>query len=116
MAKAAKPAGKKPAGKKAMTKSQFVAHLAEKAELSKKQIDVILNEIVEVVKGQVSSKGPGKFVFPGLARFTLKHKPAVQGGVTKTNPLNGKTYVTQDKPAKNVVRARPVKALQESMN
>ena len=34
MAKAAQPAGKKSAGKKAMTKSQFVAHLAEKAQVT----------------------------------------------------------------------------------
>lgn len=116
MAKAAKPAGKKSSSKKAMTKSQFVAHLAEKAEVSKKQVDAILSEIVDVVKSQVSPKGPGKFVFPGLARFTLKHKPEVKGGVKKINPLTKTEYITKDKPASNVVRARPVKALQESMN
>jgi|SRR5262245_881648 len=116
MAKAAKPAGKKPAGKKAMTKSQFVAHLAEKAQLPKKQIDAILTEIVEVVKGQVGTKGPGKFVFPGLARFTLKQKPAVKGGETKRNPLTGQDYVTKDKPAQNVVRSRAVKTFIQSLN
>jgi nucleoid DNA-binding protein len=116
MAKAAKPAGKKSSGKKAMTKSQFVAHLAEKAEITKKQVDAILTEIVDVIKSQVSTTGPGKFVFPGLARFTLKHKPAVQGGVKKINPLTKTEYITKDKPASNVVRARPVKALQEAMN
>jgi nucleoid DNA-binding protein len=112
MGKAAKPAGKKSGGKKAMTKSQFVAHLADKAGLSKKQIDAILGEIVDVVKAQVSTKGAGKFVFPGLARFTLKHKPAVKGGETKRNPLTGQDYVTKDKPESWVIRARAVKSLQ----
>jgi nucleoid DNA-binding protein len=112
MGKAAKPAGKKPGGKKAMTKSQFVAHLAEKSGLTKKQVDALLTEIVDVVKNQVSTKGPGKFVFPGLARFTLKHKPAVKGGETKRNPLTGQDYVTKDKPESWVIRARAVKALQ----
>lgn len=116
MAKAAKPAGKKSGGKKAMTKSQFVAHLADKAEVSKKQIDAILCEIVEVVKSQVGPHGPKKFVFPGLARFTLKQKPAVKGGEKKINPLTKTEYITKDKPASNVVRARPVKALLLAMN
>jgi nucleoid DNA-binding protein len=116
MAKAAKPMGKKPGGKKAMTKSQFVAHLADKAGVTKKQIDAILTEIVEVIKGQVGPGGPKKFVFPGLARFTLKQKPAVKGGERKINPLTKTEYITKDKPAQNVVRARPVKALILSLN
>jgi nucleoid DNA-binding protein len=116
MAKAAKPAGKKGGGKKAMTKSQFVAHLADKAGVTKKQIDQILGEIVEVIKSQVGPSGPKKFVFPGLARFTLKQKPAVKGGEKKINPLTKTEYITKDKPAQNVVRARPVKALLLSMN
>jgi nucleoid DNA-binding protein len=116
MAKAAKPAGKKPGGKKAMTKSQFVAHLADKAEVTKKQIDTILGEIVEVIRKEVGPGGPKKFVFPGLARFTLKQKPAVKGGEKKINPLTKTEYITKDKPAQNVVRARPVKALILSLN
>src|SRR5262245_39451483 len=68
MAKAAKGGAKK-AAKKALTKSQFVAHLAEKTELSKKQVDAVLTEIVATVTDQL--KDAGKFVFPGLARMTL---------------------------------------------
>jgi nucleoid DNA-binding protein len=116
MAKAAKPAGKKPGGKKAMTKSQFIGHLADKAGVTKKQVDAILNEIVEVIKREVGPSGPKKFVLPGLARFTLKQKPAVKGGERKINPLTKTEYITKDKPAQNVIRARPVKALTLSIN
>jgi nucleoid DNA-binding protein len=91
MAKAAKaPTAKKPAGKKALTKSQLIAHLAEKTELSKKQVDAVLNEILETIKGQLGTKGPGKFVFPGLARMTLTRREGVKGGITKINRLTGK--------------------------
>lgn len=113
MAKAAKPAAKKSA--KAMTKSQFIASLAEKTELSKKQVDTLLNEIIEAIKSQLGGKGPGKFVFPGLARMTLTHREGVKGGVTKVNPLNGKTYVTKDKPAYNQIKIRPIKSLKEAL-
>ena len=116
MAKAAKPAGKKPGGRKAMTKSQFISHLAEKAGVTKKQVDTILGEIVEVVKKEVGPNGPKKFVLPGLARFVLKQKPAVKGGERKINPLTKTEYITKDKPAQNVIRARPVKALTQALN
>jgi len=115
MAKAAKPGAKKPGGKKTMTKSQFVAHLAEKAGITKKQVDGILTEIIEVVKTQVGPKGAGKFVFPGLCRVTVTHKEAVPGGEKKINRLTGQEYITKPKPAHNVVRLRPVKQLKEQL-
>jgi nucleoid DNA-binding protein len=115
MAKAAaKPAAKK-ADKKALTKSQLIALLAEKTTLTKKQIDTVLNEIIESIKHQLGTKGPGKFVFPGLARLTLTRREGVKGGITKINRLTGKEYVTKDKPAYNQVKIRPIKAIKESL-
>jgi nucleoid DNA-binding protein len=115
MAKTAKPAAKKVVEKKALTKSQLIAHLAEKTELSKKQVDTVLNEIIEAIKLQLGSKGPGKFVFPGLARLTLTRREGVKGGITKINRLTGKEYTTKDKPAYNQVKIRPIKAIKESL-
>lgn len=110
MAKAAK------AGKKAMTKSAFVAELAEKTELSKKQVDAVLDGVIEIVTAQLSGKGAGKFTIPGLARLSVTKRKAVKGGVEKTNPLNGQKYITKDKPASIRVNMRPVKALKEALN
>jgi nucleoid DNA-binding protein len=114
MAKASNGAAKK-AGKKAMTKSAFVAHLAEKTALTKKQVESVLDEVVEVVKTQLGPKGAGKFVLPGLARFTLSRRKAVKGGQKKINPLNGQEYVTKDKPASNRVNIRPAKVFKEAL-
>jgi nucleoid DNA-binding protein len=105
----------KSGGKKTMTKSAFVTHLADKTALTKKQVEAVLNEIVETVKGQLGSKGPGKFVFPGLARLTLTKMKAVKGGVEKINPLTGQPYITKDKPAYNKVNMRPIKAVKEAL-
>ncbi len=111
MAKAAK--GGKKAGKKAMTKSQFVAHLAEKSELTKKQVDAILAEIAATITDQL--KTTGKFVFPGLARMTRTHVEAKKGGETKINPLTKTEYVTKDKPAHYKVRINPIKAMKTAL-
>jgi nucleoid DNA-binding protein len=117
MAKAAaKPAAKKAApAKKALTKSQFVSHLAEKATITKKQVEAVLDEIIEVIKTQVSTKGPGKFVFPNLCKVSVTRKPAVKGGEKKINRLTGAEYETKDKPAYNQVKLRPVKALKDAL-
>jgi len=122
MAKASKPAAKstgkgsaKKVVKKPMTKSAFVTHIAEKTELSKKQIDGVLTEIVEVVKAQLSSKGAGKIVIPGLARITLTPVKGQKGGIEKINPLNGQKYITKDKEPYNKVIVRPIKALKEAL-
>ena len=113
MAKAAKAGAKKPAAKKALTKSQLVAHLAEKSELSKKQVDAVLTVLVDTVTAEL--KGPGKFVFPGLARMTLTKVAAKKGGEKKINPLTKTEYVTKDKPAYNKVNIRPIKAIKTAL-
>jgi nucleoid DNA-binding protein len=112
MAKAAGSGGKK-AAKKAMTKSQFVAHLADKSGLTKKQIDALLTEIADTITGQLKSSG--KFVFPGLARMTRTHVEAKKGGEKKINPLTKTEYVTKDKPAHYKVRINPIKAMKTAL-
>lgn len=112
-AKGAAPKAKKAAVKKALTKSQFVAHLSEKTELTKKQIDQVLTEIVTSVTDQL--KTTGKFVFPGLARMSLTPVKAREGGVKKVNPLNGKEYETKPRPAFNKVNIRPIKAIKAAL-
>ncbi|AMV23074.1 Integration host factor subunit alpha [Gemmata sp. SH-PL17] len=114
MAKAAKAAPKK-AAKKAMTKSQLVGHLAEKTELTKKQIEAVLGAIVDTVTEQLSSSGPKKFVFPGLARMSLTQVKSRPGGEVKKNPLNGKEYTTKARPAFNKVNIRPIKAIKSAL-
>jgi nucleoid DNA-binding protein len=111
MGKAAKAGGKK----KTMTKSAFIAAVAEKTELSKKQVESVINEVVETIKGQLGPKGPGKLVLPGLARLSLSRVNAVKGGEKKINPLTKTEYVTKDRPAYNKVRINPIKALKEAL-
>ena len=103
------------AAKKALTKSAFLAELAEKTELTKKQVDAVLTGVVEMVQRELSGKGAGKLVIPGLARMSVTKVKAVKGGVEKKNPLTGSMYITKDKPAYNKVRLSPIKALKEAL-
>jgi nucleoid DNA-binding protein len=103
------------AKKKVMTKSALYTDLAEKAGLKKTEVAKVLDTLAEIAKSQLSPKGPGVFTLPGLARFKIRKVKAVKGGEKKTNPLNGKEYVTKDRPAHNKVRALPVKAFSEAL-
>jgi nucleoid DNA-binding protein len=113
MAKA--KAGAKKGGKKALTKSQLIAHIAEKTELSKKQVDSVLTTLVATVTEQLGPKGPGKFVFPGLARMTLTPVKAREGGEKKINPLTKTEYITKPRAAYNKVNIRPIKAIKTAL-
>src|SRR5947209_5684750 len=102
----------KVAAAKPMAKSVVYAHLAEKADLSKKQVAQVFTELEALIKQQL--KKVNVFNIPGLLKLKLKRTKAVKGGKTVPNPFRpGEMMVTKDKPAKNTVRARPLKNLTE---
>jgi len=105
----------KAGGKKTMTKSTLLGEIAEKTDLSKKQVESVINELIETIKNQLGPKGPGKVVVPGLARLSVTKVKAVKGGEKKINPLTKTEYITKDRPAYNKVRINPIKALKESL-
>ena len=60
----------------------------------------------------VGKKGPGVFAVPGLMKITVQHKPATKPrkGI---NPFTGQEMMFKAKPARNVVRIRPLKSLKD---
>ena len=63
------------AGKR-MSKTQFVAAVAEKSGLSKKETNAALEAITKVVTRELGKKGPGEVVLPGLIKLSVVVKPA----------------------------------------
>ena len=59
--------------------------------------------------GHKELKKNGVFVVPGFAKFVVVKKPATKArkGI---NPFNGQEMMFKAKPARRIVRARPVKA------
>jgi len=89
-----------------MTKSQILAKLAEEANLSKKDVAVLLEKIVELAYKEV--KGSGEFTVPGIGKLVKVHRKARQG----RNPATGATIQI---PAKTVVKFRVAKAAKEAV-
>ena len=99
--------------KKTRTKSQIVNELAEHSGLSKKEVNVFFDSL-QMLIGNDLKKGPGMFTVPGMLKLTVKRKPATKErkGI---NPFTGEEMMFKAKPAHNVVRARPLKNLKDSV-
>lgn len=114
-AKAA-PAKKAPAAVKAIAerqnKTQMVQQIADATELSKKQIQAVLDELSNIIEGHIKKKGVGEFVLPGLLKITTVKKPATKArkGI---NPFTGEETTFKAKPASTSVKVRPLKKLKE---
>jgi nucleoid DNA-binding protein len=101
----------KPVKGKALTKTAIYQELADSAGVTRKQVRAIFDELSDIIKRQQKKDGDS-FVLAGLFRLRLLKKKAVKGGKTKPNPFKpGETIVTKDKPARNVIRVRPLKGL-----
>jgi nucleoid DNA-binding protein len=101
-AKAAKPA----------KKSDVFASLGEKTGLSKKEIASVFSAMSELISKELGKKGPGVFVIPGLLKLKVVRKPATKAkqGV---NPFTKEPMTIKAKPARNVVKAVPLKPLKD---
>ena len=97
--------------KKAMTKTALLQELAETAGVTPKQVQILFDGLNDIIKRHLK-KNDDTFTLPGMFRLRLQKKKAVKGGKTKPNPFKpGETIVTKDKPARNVIRVRPLKGL-----
>ena len=98
---------------KAMTKSAVYQELAEDTKLSRKQVAEVFDALSKLIKRELGKKGPGVFAIPGLVRFTLKRYPATKAG-KRPNPFKpGEMMDVKAKPARNKVRPRALKGLNE---
>jgi nucleoid DNA-binding protein len=97
---------------KAATKSEILTKIAESTELSRKQVASVFDALSEQIKFAVGKKGPGVFAVPGLMKIMVIHKPAVAAhkGV---NPFTKQEQMFKAKPARKVIKVRPLKALKD---
>ncbi|MBI3242241.1 MAG: HU family DNA-binding protein [Chloroflexi bacterium] len=97
---------------KGMNKSEFVAALAEKAGLEKKQVNAVLEAISTIATSELKSSG--EMTLPGLVKLTAVHKPA-QPERPGVNPFTKQPITIKAKPATTAVKARPIKALKDAI-
>jgi nucleoid DNA-binding protein len=97
---------------KPRTKSEIYRELSEKTGLTRKQVVEVFDEMSGMIKKDLGKRGPGVFTVPGLLKVKVVRKPATKAR-KGTNPFTGEEMMFKAKPARNVVKATPLKALKD---
>ena len=97
---------------KQLSKSEILNSLSAKTELSRKQVASVIDGLGDLAKQSVGKKGPGIFVLSGLLKVVAISKPAVKArkGI---NPFTKQEQMFKAKPARRVIKIRPLKALKD---
>jgi nucleoid DNA-binding protein len=101
------------ANKKPLNKSTVYQELAAETGLTRKQIASVFDALSgTLIHRELGKKGPGVFVLPGLLKLRLVKKPATPArkGI---NPFTKEEVMFKAKPARNVVKAQPLKNLKD---
>ncbi len=89
---------------KAMTKTQIISKLAEKAAVTKKQAGAMLAGLVDIAYKEAKSG----FTIPGLGKLVVVQRKAREG----RNPATGEKIKI---PAKKVLKFRIAKAAKDAI-
>ena len=97
---------------KVMNKSEIVSGISEQTGLTKKQVSSVFDAMSGQIKKSLGKKGPGAYMLPGLMKIMVVRKPAVKArkGI---NPFTKEETTFKAKPARNVIKIRPLKNLKE---
>jgi nucleoid DNA-binding protein len=113
-AKAAPASLKATKAAKPRSKSEVFTLLADHAGISRKDVAAVFNGMSQLISQDLGKAGPGAFNVPGMMKVTVQRKPATKArkGI---NPFTGEETVFKAKPARNVVKIRPLKSLKDAV-
>jgi DNA-binding protein HU-beta len=99
---------------KLMSKSELILTIVEEHsnKLTRRDVKEVLESLANV--GYKELKKTGAFLVPGFAKFIVVRKPATKArkGI---NPFTKEPMVFKAKPARKVLKARPVKAAKDAL-
>jgi nucleoid DNA-binding protein len=97
-----------------LSKSALIQTISDKSDgkLTRKDVKGVLEAVAAI--GHTELKKNALFVVPGLVRMVVVKKPATKErkGI---NPFTKEETVFKAKPARKVVKARPVKATKDAV-
>jgi len=95
-----------------MSKTELIEAVATQSGLEKKQVTAVLDALNDVVYREL--KAENEVVLPGLLKLTAVTKPAVpeREGI---NPFTKEPTTFKAKPARKVLKPRPLKALKDAL-
>ena len=97
-----------------MSKSQLIHKIADQHSktLTRKDVKDVIESLAKI--GYMELKKSGAFLVPGFAKFVVIKKPATpeRSGI---NPFTKEPTIFKAKPARKIVKARPVKAAKDAV-
>ena|ERR1700752_3964731 len=110
-APAAKPVKISPSSK-IRTKSEIYNAIAGHSTLPRKHVVSVFEGLEALLSADLSKKGPGIVQVPGLMKVMVKRLPATKAreGI---NPFTKEKTIFKAKPARNVVKVRPMRGLKK---
>jgi nucleoid DNA-binding protein len=99
---------------KALTKTQIIANIADKTELTKKDVAGVFDALFSEIESQLKKGSAGQFTIPGLCKIAVKDveaKPKRKG----RNPADGSEIWLAPKPASRRLTIRALKGLKDSV-
>ncbi len=95
-----------------LTKTGILKAIMDMTCLSRKEVGGVLDSLGTLIELHVKSKGPGKFVLPGLLKINVVKKPArpARKGI---NPFTGEEVTFKAKPAHKVIKVKALRKLKE---
>lgn len=95
-----------------MSKSELIQKIADDLSLAKKDVKAVIELLATV--GHKEMKKAGVFLLPGFAKFIVVKKPATKerSGI---NPFTKEPTVFKAKPARKILKVRPVKAAKDAV-
>lgn len=101
-----------PAKDKARSKSEVYGTIAEQVGISKKEVAAVFDTMGQMIAADLKKGNAEVFNVPGLMKVVVQRKPATKArkGI---NPFTGEPTTFKAKPARNVVKVRPLKGLKD---
>lgn len=95
-----------------MNKTQIVNQISETTGLAKKDVNAVFDELAVIMEGHLKKRAAGQFTLPGLMKVVTQKKPATKArkGI---NPFTGEETTFAAKPARTMVKIRPLKKLKD---
>ncbi|MDZ4829798.1 MAG: HU family DNA-binding protein [Phycisphaerae bacterium] len=95
---------------KGRTKGETLNAVVGATGLARKQVSSVFEALNEIMKADLSKKGPGVFKFNGMLKMTTVNKPATKARMGK-DPFTGEERMFKAKPASRRVKIRALKSL-----
>ncbi len=100
------------AKEKPRTKSEVLTLISDHVGISKKEAAAVFEVMGEMIEKDLKKNACGAFNVPGMMKVYVQRKPATKSrkGI---NPFTKEEMTFKAKPARNVVKVRPLKNLKD---